>query len=97
METSVFLNDTLNRPGQFRLGGLVAMVLLQLCCFPHRAQSETPAAPGQRVSVPLSDASRPAVVKASLINGGIAVKGYEGKEVVVETRSQSPSDSGGEA
>jgi DUF4097 and DUF4098 domain-containing protein YvlB len=75
---------------------LAALVLLQLC-LPYRAQSETPAAPDQRVAVPLSDASRPAVVKASLVNGGIQVKGYDGKEVVVETRSQSSSDSGGEA
>jgi hypothetical protein len=96
METSVFLNDTLKRPAQFWLRGLAALILLQLC-FPYRGQSETPAAADQRVAVPLSDASRPAVVKASLINGGITVKGYDGKEVVVETRSQSSSESGGEA
>jgi len=34
--------------------------------------------------VPLSDPSRPGTVKASLVNGGITVKGYDGKEIVVE-------------
>jgi DUF4097 and DUF4098 domain-containing protein YvlB len=39
-----------------------------------------------KVNVPLDDPSRPAVVKASVLNGGITVKGYEGKEVVVEAK-----------
>src|SRR5579862_2200748 len=38
------------------------------------------------VNVPLSDPSRPAVVHASLMNGGITVTGYNGKDVVVEAR-----------
>jgi len=37
-----------------------------------------------RVSVPLSDPSRPARVHVQLLNGGVTVKGYAGKEVVVE-------------
>ena len=36
------------------------------------------------VNVPLTDPSRPAVVHASLMNGGITVTGYSGKEVIVE-------------
>ena len=43
-------------------------------------QESTP----DRVTVPLHDASRPAQVKANLMNGGITVKGYDGKDVVVE-------------
>ena len=39
-----------------------------------------------RVSVTLSDPARPALVKASLIDGGITVKAHEGKEVIVEAR-----------
>jgi hypothetical protein len=39
-----------------------------------------------RVSVTLSDPARPALVRASLIDGGITVKAYEGKEVIVEAR-----------
>ena len=41
---------------------------------------------GDRISVNLSDPSRPSRVKASLVNGGITVKAYDGKEVVVEAR-----------
>ncbi len=41
-----------------------------------------------RVSVPLTDPSRPASVHASLMNGSITVTGYNGKEVVVEARSR---------
>jgi len=41
-----------------------------------------------RVPVPLSDPSRPAFVKASLLNGSITVKAYEGKEVIVEARAR---------
>jgi DUF4097 and DUF4098 domain-containing protein YvlB len=39
--------------------------------------------------VNLSDPARPALVKASLVNGGITVKAYDGKEVVVEARPRS--------
>jgi DUF4097 and DUF4098 domain-containing protein YvlB len=39
-----------------------------------------------RVNVPLTDPSRPAVVNASLMNGGITVTGYAGTEVIVEAR-----------
>ena len=42
--------------------------------------------PADRVSVPLRDSSRPARVKANLMTGGITVKGYDGKEVIVEAR-----------
>ncbi len=52
-------------------------------------------ASADRVSVPLRDPARPALVKASLMMGGITVKGYEGKEVIVEARLRS-SDSDGE-
>ena len=41
----------------------------------------------ERVTVPFSDPSRPKMVKVSLLNGGITVKGYAGKEVIVESRS----------
>ncbi|HLY17215.1 MAG TPA: DUF4097 family beta strand repeat-containing protein [Bryobacteraceae bacterium] len=44
-----------------------------------------------RVNVPLSDPSRPAVVHASLMNGGITVTGYNGKEVIVEARPRHES------
>ncbi|MBN2207319.1 MAG: DUF4097 family beta strand repeat protein [Candidatus Aminicenantes bacterium] len=36
--------------------------------------------------VPLSNPSKPALIEVSLIRGGITVKGYEGKDVIVEGR-----------
>jgi DUF4097 and DUF4098 domain-containing protein YvlB len=45
--------------------------------------------PPQRVNVPLTDPSRPATVNASLMNGGITVTGYNGKEVIVEAHLRS--------
>jgi hypothetical protein len=63
---------------------------------PAWAQAQTPGT--DRVPVTLSDPSRPALVKASLLNGGITVKAYEGKEVIVEAharnRDSGRSDSG---
>ncbi len=47
---------------------------------------------GDRVAVPLSDPARPAFVKAHLLNGSIAVKSYDGKEVIVEAKARSGED-----
>jgi DUF4097 and DUF4098 domain-containing protein YvlB len=52
-------------------------------------QGQTQAQSGDHVSVNLSDPSRPALVKASLVSGGITVKAYDGKEVVVEARARN--------
>jgi len=46
-----------------------------------------------RIAVTLSDPSRPALVKASLIDGGITVKAYDGKEVIVEAHARNRDDS----
>jgi len=51
----------------------------------EQAQSQTQSG-SDKVSVTLSDPTRPALVKAGLISGGITVKAYDGKEVVVEAR-----------
>ena len=37
-----------------------------------------------RVTVPLSDPSRPSTVRAHLLTGSITVKAYDGKEIIVE-------------
>ena len=51
-----------------------------------RAQAQgTP----DRVAVPLSDPSRPATIKASMVNGSIIVKAHDGKDVIVEARPRS--------
>ena len=39
-----------------------------------------------KTTVPLTDPARPATVKVSLMNGGITVKAYDGRDVVVEAR-----------
>jgi DUF4097 and DUF4098 domain-containing protein YvlB len=48
---------------------------------------------GDRIPVTLSDPSRAAHVKVSMVNGGITVKAYEGKEVVVEARVRNRENS----
>jgi len=42
---------------------------------------------GDRITVPFTDPSRPHTLKVSLINGGITVKGYDGKDAIIETHS----------
>ncbi len=43
----------------------------------------------ERVTVPFSDASWPRMVKVHLLTGGITVKGYDGKDVIVEASAGS--------
>ena len=38
----------------------------------------------ETVTVPLSDPSRPAIIKAGLVNGGMTIEAWSGKDVVVE-------------
>jgi hypothetical protein len=53
------------------------------------AQSQPQAGDGvDRLTVHLSDPSQPGTVKASLINGGITVKAYDGKDVIIEARTR---------
>lgn len=53
---------------------------------PAQAQSQSGS---DRIVVKLDDPARPGFVKASLVNGGITVKAYDGKEVVVEARTRN--------
>ena len=39
------------------------------------------------VTVPFSDPARPKTLKASLLNGGMTVRGYDGKDAIVEARA----------
>jgi len=66
----------------------VPLLCTALAAAPAEAQTAGPPG-GDRVSVNLSDPARPALVKASLVNGGITVKAYDGKEVVVEARARN--------
>lgn len=46
----------------------------------------------EKYEVPLSDPSAQVTLKISLINGGISVKGYSGKLVIVEAKTSFESD-----
>ena len=53
------------------------------------AAEAQPQAGVDRIPVTLSDPSRPALVKVSMVNGSITVKAHEGKEVIVEAHSRN--------
>jgi hypothetical protein len=68
----------------------LAILGVSLDASPAEAQAQTQTQSGaDRVSVTLSDPARPALVKAGLIDGGITVKAYDGKEVIVEARARN--------
>jgi DUF4097 and DUF4098 domain-containing protein YvlB len=48
---------------------------------------------GDRITVPFSDAAKPRTVIVKMIQGGITVRGYEGRDAMVETSSRSGSSS----
>jgi len=89
METFAF-SKTMNNQTQHFSSLFVAIPLLcaALAAAPVPAQIQTQSG-ADRLSVALSDPSRPALVKASLVSGGITVKAYDGKEVVVEARARN--------
>jgi DUF4097 and DUF4098 domain-containing protein YvlB len=64
----------------------VAAATLALCAAPTRASAQNVES-GDKLTVHLSDPSRPGVVKASLINGGITVNSYDGKDILIEARN----------
>ncbi len=50
--------------------------------------------PPDRAVVPLSNPAKPAKIEVSVIRGSITVKGYEGKEVIIEARVREKALSG---
>jgi DUF4097 and DUF4098 domain-containing protein YvlB len=68
--------------------GVALISFVALVAAPVRGQAQESSGP-DRVAVTLTDPSRPALVKASLLNGGITVKAYDGKEVIVEARART--------
>ena len=66
-----------------RVIGIFVSVLLTLA-----SPSWVCAQSGDRVTIPFSDATRPRLVKVSLLSGGITVRGYEGKDVLVEAKNK---------
>jgi DUF4097 and DUF4098 domain-containing protein YvlB len=102
METFAFLkimNNQIQRCGQVLAAALFGASLFGAALIAPGARAEAQAQSGNdRVSVNLSDPSRPAFIKASAVNGSITVKAYEGKEVIVEARErneESEKPSGG--
>lgn len=93
METFAF-SKTMNNLTQRCPSHIVAVLIL---CFGLGAVPTRGQAGADHVAVALSDPSRPALVKASLINGGITVKAYDGKEVVVEARARNRESSRSES
>ena len=97
METFVFWK-TMNKQTKFSsiLGRLVLVGIAAATLGPGvgntRAQGQTQSGL-DRIPVTLSDASRPAHVKVSMVNGGITVKAYDGKEVIVEARARNRENS----
>jgi hypothetical protein len=70
----------------------IAAVMLSAGAEKSLAQGQTQSGV-DRIPVTLSDPSRPARVKVSMVNGGITVKGYDGKEVVVEAHVRNRDNS----
>jgi DUF4097 and DUF4098 domain-containing protein YvlB len=60
--------------------------ILLFCSLILAAVAFSQEPPADRLTVAFSDPARPGVLKASLMNGGMTIKAYEGKEVLVEAR-----------
>jgi DUF4097 and DUF4098 domain-containing protein YvlB len=60
------------------------------------AQLLTAQGADNRITVPLTDPSRPAQVRAHLVSGSITVKAYEGKDVIVEAKARGGEEEDGE-
>lgn len=61
---------------------IIALVVLAVFCAPDMAFAQGNTA--DKAEVPLTDPGKPAIVKASMLNGGIIVTGYSGKTIQVE-------------
>jgi hypothetical protein len=68
-----------------RIANIVVLAVLFAGTFGW-ALAQTKEEPPDRAVVPLSNPAKPAKIEVSVIRGSITVKGYEGKEVIVEAR-----------
>jgi hypothetical protein len=85
---------TMNKQMRFSLiSARLAVAALAAATWGLNAGTTSAQSGGDRIPVTLSDPSRPARVKVGMVNGGITVKGYEGKEVVVEARVRGHENS----
>jgi DUF4097 and DUF4098 domain-containing protein YvlB len=97
METFAFWKTMNKQTKQFSsISGRLVLVAIAAALGPGagntRAQAQSQSGL-DRIPVTLSDASRPAHVKVSMVNGGITVKAYDGKEVIVEARARNRENS----
>ena len=74
----------MNRTYRNILLGLALLVGLTLLGYAQDAKTD-------RAVVPLTDPAKPALIKADVLMGGIIVKGYDGKEVIVEAKVRERS------
>ena len=86
METSVSYNvmQISNLYGVARMLARVALTAILLVGI-GEAESD-------KVTVPLTDPSRPSTVKVSLLNGSITVSAYDGKDVIVEAKARADNE-----
>ena len=77
---------TMNNQTRRFLSLVVALISGVALAAPARTQAQEQSGPDRVAYV--TDPTRPAMVKASLVNGGITVKAYDGKEVIVEARAR---------
>src|SRR5437867_13318308 len=57
----------------------IFLIMTALVVAPAQAQDT--------ITVPFSDPSRPGLLKVTLLNGAIRVRGYSGKDVIIEGSS----------
>jgi len=74
----------MNRTYRNILLGLALLVCLALLGYAQDAKTD-------RAVVPLTDPAKPALIKADVLMGSITVKGYDGKEVIVEAKVRERS------
>lgn len=71
-----------------RFQRIAALAAVAACIQIAPAAAQQPIGP-ERIVVPLTRPGAPASVEVSLINGGVSVEVYDGKEVIVEARTRA--------
>jgi DUF4097 and DUF4098 domain-containing protein YvlB len=80
----------MNKPNRNIQSMFVAVAFAAVGASFSAAGAHAQSQPGvDRLTVTLTDPSHPALVKAGLIAGGITVKAYDGKEIIVEARARN--------
>jgi len=67
---------------------LFLIAIISAALIPAWVQSQVKEITSDRMAVAFSDPSRPGLLKVSLFQGGINIKGSDGKEVIVEAKGR---------